>query len=141
MADRAADDAGRARPDDDFLLCPVDAVDRGAKISSDQYEDALGVRDSASEFFAKHFNDFDAILSPSASGEALPLADGNTGDAAYCTTWTLAGLPCLTMPMLVGDHGLPVGVQLIGAVEEDDRLMRTAAWMQRALADDANNEE
>ena len=54
----------------------------------------------------------------------------------YCTAWTLAGLPCLTLPLLVGASGLPVGVQMIGGIEEDDRLMRTAAWVQRALAEE-----
>ena len=43
----------------------------------------------------------------------------------------------MTLPVLVGEHGLPIGVQLIGAMEQDDRLFRTAAWMQRALQDDA----
>lgn len=111
-----------------------DAITRGLAIGEAQYEDALGVKTSADAFFTEHFNDFDAILAPSASGEALPLADGSTGDAVYCTIWTLAGLPCLTLPLLVGNAGLPVGVQLIGGREEDDRLMRTAAWVQRTLA-------
>ncbi|MCA0873415.1 amidase [Seohaeicola saemankumensis] len=117
------------------------AIERGGQISKDQYEDALAIKESANAFFANHFNDFDAILSPSASGEALPLSAGNTGDAVYCLIWTLAGLPCLTLPVLVGAHSLPVGVQLIGAPEEDDRLMRTAAWMQRALTANDLNEE
>lgn len=113
-----------------------DTIARGSEISDAQYQDALGVKDSAGAFFAEHFNDFDAILSPAASGEALALSDGSTGDAVYCTVWTLAGLPCLTLPLLVGGTGLPIGVQLIGAAEEDDRLMRTAAWVLRALSED-----
>ena len=113
----------------------TEAMERGRAISDAQYEDAIGVRTSAQAFFVDHFNDFDAILSPSATGEALPLSDGSTGDAVFCTIWTLAGLPCLTMPILVGDNGLPIGVQLIGAAEEDDRLMRTASWVLKALSD------
>ena len=114
------------------------ALARGRAISDTQYEDAQAVKASADAFFRTHFQDFDAILAPAASGEALPLVAGNTGDAIYCTIWTLAGLPCLTMPLLVGANGLPIGVQLIGAVEQDDRLMRTAAWMQRALAEEGD---
>lgn len=117
------------------------AVDRGGQISLAQYEDALAVKVSAESFFAEHFNDFDAILSPSATGEALPLGAGNTGDAVFCTVWTLAGLPCLTLPLLVGRNDLPIGVQLIGAVEEDDRLLRTAAWMQRTLIEEHTGEQ
>lgn len=116
------------------------AIDRGLATSAAEYEDAMQVRASAVEFFAKHFNDFDAILSPSATGEAPLLADG-TGDPVFCRMASLAGLPALTLPLLVGENGLPVGVQLIGAAEQDDRLMRTAAWMQRTLASDTQTHE
>lgn len=112
----------------------TEAIARGRAISDTQYQDALAVKTSADAFFVEHFNDFDAIIAPAAKGQALPLAMGQTGDAIYCTIWTLAGLPCLTLPLLVGEDGLPIGVQLIGAVEEDDRLLRTAAWVQNALA-------
>lgn len=111
-------------------LKPV--ITRGQAISKDQYEDALAVKLSAEAFFAEHFNDFDAILAPSATGEA-PRLGPSTGDPVFCTLWTLAGLPSVTLPLLVGENDLPVGVQLIGAVEKDDRLLRTANWMQRAL--------
>lgn len=117
------------------------SVARGLAIGLAEYEDALAVSETANAFFTEHFNDFDAIMAPSASGEALPLSAGNTGDAIYCTIWTLAGLPCLTLPLLVGAAGLPIGVQLIGGTEEDDRLMRTAAWMLRALAAQEDAEE
>ncbi|MEM1006823.1 MAG: amidase [Pseudomonadota bacterium] len=109
------------------------ALDRGAEISEAQYEDALAVMTSAQGFFAEYFNDFDAILAPAATGEAVPLTKGHTGDSVFCLAWTLAGLPCLTMPLLVGPHDLPVGVQLIGAIEQDDRLLRTASWVQNKL--------
>ena len=109
------------------------AVTRGNEISSTQYEDALAVQTSAGAFFAEHFNDFDAVLSPSATGEAPLISEGTTGDASFCLIWTLAGLPCVSIPALVGDTGLPIGIQLIGAAEEDDRLLRTAAWVQKAL--------
>ncbi len=111
-------------------------VERGRKISKSQYEDALEVKASADAFFAKHFIDFDAVLAPSATGEAPMLTEG-TGDPVFCRIASLCGLPSLTMPMLVGENGLPIGVQLFGAVEEDDRLLRTANWMQTKLAQEA----
>ena len=112
-------------------LTPI--IARGKEITKDQYEDAMAVKASADAFFAKHFLDFDAVLSPAATGEAPRLADG-TGDPVFCRIASLCGLPALTMPLLVGENELPIGVQLYGAVEEDDRLLRTANWMQTALA-------
>jgi len=42
--------------------------------------------------------------------------------------------------VLVGDTGLPIGVQLIGPIERDDRLLRTARWFQKTLATMAKTE-
>lgn len=119
---------------DDLSEEMTEAITRGRAISDAQYNDALAVKDSADSFFVAHFNDFDAIIAPAASGEALPLSANSTGDAVHCLIWTLAGLPSLSVPLLVGANGLPVGVQLIAGREEDDRLLRTASWMQTALA-------
>lgn len=111
-------------------------VERGRTISQAQYEDALAVKTSAEAFFDDFFTEFDAILAPSAAGEAPDFASG-TGDPVFCTLWTLAGLPSITLPLLVGEAGLPIGVQLIGPAEKDDRLLRTANWLQTKLAAEA----
>ena len=115
-------------------LKPV--VSRGRKISQAQYEDAIAVKNSADEFFQKNSEDFDAVIAPSATGEAPPIGP-TTGDPVFCTIWTLAGLPAVTLPLLVGENDLPIGVQLIGSIEKDDRLLRTAAWVQTTLAEQA----
>ena len=108
-------------------------VSRGRQISLEEYEDALVVKTSAQEFFEDFFTEFDAIVAPAAAGEA-PKFGAGTGDPIFCTLWTLAGLPCITLPLLVGENNLPIGVQLIGPVEKDDRLLRTARWLQLHLA-------
>lgn len=104
-------------------------VERGRLHSEAQYQDSLGVMASAIEYFEEFFHDYDAVLAPSAPGQAPLIADGGTGDPIMSTVWTTAGLPCVSLPILVGENGLPVGLQLIGGAEEDDRLMRTAHWM------------
>jgi Asp-tRNA(Asn)/Glu-tRNA(Gln) amidotransferase A subunit family amidase len=80
--------------------------------------------------------DYDAIIAPSAAGEAPKFGNG-TGDPIFCTLWTLAGLPCVSLPLLVGETGLPIGVQLIGPAEKDYRLLRTARWLQTYVAQEA----
>lgn len=98
-----------------------------------EYEDALEVKKTADSFFTNLFLDYDAIIAPSAAGQAPELHAGSTGDPIFSTIWTLGGLPCVTMPVLVGDKNLPIGVQLIGAREKDDRLLRTANWLLKTL--------
>ncbi|MDC0379518.1 amidase [Litorivicinus sp.] len=109
---------------------------QGAAYSEDQYQEALDIKHSLTAFFDNFFEDFDAILSPSASGEAPLLNEGHTGNPIFCTVWTLAGLPTLNLPILQGEHGLPIGVQLIGRMRDDARLLRTAHWLTNELFDE-----
>ena len=111
----------------------------GQSFTDIQYDEALEIRDSLSGFFDNFFEDFDAILSPSASGEAPLLNEGHTGNPFFCTVWTLAGLPCLNLPILQGEHGLPIGVQMIGRRKDDARLLRTARWFMTTLFDEGES--
>jgi len=111
-------------------LQPV--IERARTISEAEYKGALGTLDAAVSYFDAFFKDFDAVLSPSAAGEA-PVIGPNTGDPIFCTLWTVGGLPSLSLPVMTGNHGLPIGLQLTAAAEEDDRLFRTARWLLNEL--------
>jgi Asp-tRNA(Asn)/Glu-tRNA(Gln) amidotransferase A subunit family amidase len=116
-----------------------DMLTEGQSFTDSQYNEALEIKDSLSGFFDNFFEDFDAILSPSASGEAPLLSEGHTGNPVFCTVWTLAGLPCLNLPILQGKHGLPIGVQMIGRRKDDARLLRTARWFMTTLFDEGES--
>ena len=108
------------------------ALESADKITSQQYADALDVIPASEKWFGQLFNDYDAILTPSALGEA-PLFEQGTGDPICCTIWTLAGLPCISLPLLEGIDDMPIGIQLVGGTNEDDRLFRTMRWVLNAL--------
>ncbi len=72
------------------------------------------------------FEDYDALLTLAAPGEA-PLGLSSTGDAVFSVIWTMMGVPAITLPMLKGENGLPIGIQLIGAQGEDAKLLAIAA--------------
>lgn len=78
------------------------------------------------------FQEYDAVLTPSAAGEA-PFADLGTGDPQFSRAWTLFGLPCLNLPFATGPQGLPVGLQLIGQRHDDHRLLSVGAWVHERL--------
>ncbi|MBE7426757.1 MAG: hypothetical protein HS106_12120 [Ideonella sp.] len=43
-------------------------------------------------------------------------------------------MPALSMPLMKGEAGLPIGVQLVGRRHADARLLRTARWLAARLA-------
>ena len=105
----------------------------GATISDSAYKEAIDLRNGAISYFDSLFNDFDAIITPSAPGEAPLFSAGSTGNPIFSTIWTLCGLPCLNLPILMSENGMPIGVQLVGGSEGDDRLLRTGNWMLAKL--------
>ncbi|ESR26603.1 amidase [Lutibaculum baratangense] len=78
------------------------------------------------------FERFDAIVTPAAVGEA-PVGLESTGSPVFSTLWTYCGVPALTIPLLSGSHGMPIGVQLVGARGRDGRLLRTGRWLVEHL--------
>lgn len=92
-----------------------------------EYREALAIRESAIEWFANFHQQYDALLTPSAIGEA-PLM-GSTGDPICCTIFSLTGMPCINLPLLKGNSGLPIGVQLVGGLKQDHLLMSHAAQL------------
>jgi amidase len=74
------------------------------------------------------FDKVDVLLCPSAPGEA-PKGIEFTGNPRFNSIWTLAGTPCVTLPIGSGDMGLPLGVQLVGLRHEDEKLLSTAHWV------------
>jgi amidase len=78
------------------------------------------------------FDSVDVLLCPSAPGEA-PEGLASTGDPRFNSIWTLAGTPCVTLPAGSGARGLPLGIQLVGLRQADDRLLSTAAWVAARL--------
>jgi Asp-tRNA(Asn)/Glu-tRNA(Gln) amidotransferase A subunit family amidase len=104
----------------------------GSRVSALQYLRALKEAESYAISVSDIFNTYDAILTPAAPGVA-PKGLASTGDPAFCTLWTLTGLPALSLPLLVGDGNLPLGVQLVGPAGRDGRLLRTATALIQML--------
>jgi amidase len=76
--------------------------------------------------------DYDAWLTASVPGEAIPRRDGN-GEATFNRLFTALHLPCVTIPGLEGPAGLPVGVQLVGARFADMKVLSAAAVLEELL--------
>jgi amidase len=51
---------------------------------------------------------------------------------AYVAIWNVAGNPACSVPSGIGSDGLPVGVQLVGPTDGEERLFSLAAQLEQA---------
>ena len=111
-------------------------IERGRAHNAVDYVRAVAGVEPLNEALAPVFDEFDAILTPSAPGEA-PRGLSSTGNPAFCTIWTYLGVPAVTVPLLRSEAGMPIGVQLVGRRGNDARLLRTARWLVKTLRREA----
>jgi len=108
-------------------------IERGRRVSAPDYLAAKNWREILYTGLCEIFDRYDAIVVPAAPGEA-PLHDKFIDPTRFNAIWTLTGVPSVTLPLLQGARGLPVGVQVVGRRYFDGRLLRTARWLANLVA-------
>ncbi|HUQ25291.1 MAG TPA: amidase [Burkholderiales bacterium] len=109
-------------------------IERGREVRAVDYQRAMrAIAPAVASLDDLFMERYDAIITPAAAGTA-PKGLDSTGDPRFCTFWTLVGMPALSLPLMQGANGMPLGVQLVGRRNFDARLMRTARWLQEKLA-------
>jgi len=104
------------------------AIEEGRTVLANDYLAAVDWIEVFNAGLERIFERYNAIITPAAPGEA-PLGLEATGNPAFCALWTFCGTPAVTLPVLQGSNGMPMGVQLVGPRGDDARLLRTAAWL------------
>jgi amidase len=110
----------------------IEILDMGHRVTPDQYMRARTKRDEYHRWLDNVFEKNDAIATIPATGEA-PEGLGSTGDASFCSLWTQAGMPAVSVPSGFGPRGLPLGFQVVGRYREDEHALRVAAWVEAML--------
>jgi Asp-tRNA(Asn)/Glu-tRNA(Gln) amidotransferase A subunit family amidase len=75
---------------------------------------------------------YDAVLAPSAIGEA-PRSLDTTGNPMFQRMWTALHAPSINIPGFKGPRGLPIGVTLGGPRYSDARLLAVAETVAGAI--------
>jgi len=114
-------------------LCKM--IEFGKNVSAVDYNKAVEGRDFLNSSLNSVFDHYDVIITPAATGEA-PLGIDSTGNPVFNTLATYCGTPSITLPLMEGPKGLPLGIQVIGPRYDDARLLRTANWLTLRLAED-----
>lgn len=105
-------------------------IEDRAATQTDEYLRALEYAADCRRRLAEHAKDLDALITPSATGEA-PLGLESTGNTAMNRLWTLLHGPCITVPAGEGPAGMPLGVQLVRPAGGDAHLLAVAPWVER----------
>ena len=125
---------GQHLPHADKLLAEtIERISVGKKISAADYISAIDKAEAIRQALDGLFDGVDALLSPAAPGEA-PVGLNFTGDPVFQKIWTLTGMPTVTLPLMTGPNGMPIGLQVIGRRGHDAQLFRIAQWIEEQLA-------
>jgi aspartyl-tRNA(Asn)/glutamyl-tRNA(Gln) amidotransferase subunit A len=102
------------------------------------YLQAQKIRRLIAQDFQQAFAQCDVIAGPVAPSVAWQLGEKSTRPLdsyladIYTLSTSLAGLPGMSMPAGFGEHGMPVGLQLIGNYGQEGELLHTAHRFQQA---------
>ena len=129
-----------ARGKDQLSSALRDIIESGGKVLAVDYNGAVDWIGTLNAGLDRLFERYDAILTPAAIGEA-PAGLDSTGDPVFCSLWTYCGTPAVSLPLMQGPGGLPLGVQLVGPRGDDARLLRTARWLVGRLASQEGDQE
>ncbi len=102
-------------------------ISHGLSCTHAQYLGARALTAAAQARIEDLFGGHDVLLAAAAAGEA-PFGTA-TGDFAFCAMWTLLGLPAISLPLMTGPAGLPIGAQLLARPGDEARLLAAAAWI------------
>lgn len=103
-------------------------IERGQGVLATDYNRAVGKIPALNAALDAIFAGFDAIVTPATTSQA-PLGLESTGSPIFCTIWAFCEVPTVSVPILRGATGMPMGAQLVGRKGEDARLLRTARWV------------
>jgi len=102
------------------------------------YLQAQKIRRMIAQDFQQAFAQCDVIAGPVAPTTAWQLGDKADDPVAsyladiFTLPASLAGLPCMSIPVGAGDSGMPVGMQLIGNYLQEASLLNVAHRFQQA---------
>ena len=105
---------------------------RGLEVPAARYDAAMKLASDCRQMLADLMREFDALVVPSAPGEA-PRGLQATGNPVFNRIWSLLHPPCVHVPTATGPLGLPLGLQVVGMIGEDARALACAHWLERHL--------
>jgi len=111
----------------------IERIRAAEAMTQEEYRQLLARRAAMRSRYAEVAERYEIFATLGASG-AAPIGLGSTGDVAMNTAASSLGVPALTAPVLQ-DESLPLGFQLLAAMDRDAALFSAAAWLLRSVFD------
>jgi aspartyl-tRNA(Asn)/glutamyl-tRNA(Gln) amidotransferase subunit A len=115
------------------------SIARGLSYSAAQWQRASDNRSVLFRAVQRLFNSYDILITPTLSAPPVGLDAGGSIEsqmyaewAAYLYPFNLTGNPALSVPCGFTALGLPVGLQLVGAYHDEQRLIDVALAIEHA---------
>jgi len=129
----------------DFGADVLALLDQGRLISGADYADAQRLRRMFIGEFSKLWTQVDCVFTPISPipapkiGQTTVEIGGAPEDARLASTRFMRainalGIPALSLPCGFTKSGLPIGLQILAAPQQEDKLLRIGAAMEDALA-------
>jgi aspartyl-tRNA(Asn)/glutamyl-tRNA(Gln) amidotransferase subunit A len=107
------------------------------------YLKAQQVRKLIANDFKAAFEHCDVILTPTAPSAAFAIGEKSDDPIAmylndvFTVPVNLAGLPGISVPAGLSEHGLPLGLQVIGRAFDEETVLKVGGVIETAAAFDA----
>ena len=111
------------------------SIELGMETTAVGYAHAQRLRAAFRADMAVALRGVDVALTPATPAPA-PRDLSTTGDPAFQSPWTSAGLPAIVIPSGMSESGLPMGAQLVAPHFREGRLLGVARWCEGVLRAD-----
>ncbi len=106
-------------------------VEEGLKCPAPEYARCKEHQRHLTAVMLHCFQSVDALITPATVGPA-PDA-GTTGDPVFNSPWSYVGYPTVSLPVELSPDGLPLSIQLVGKMFEEEHLLAVAGWCEEHL--------
>jgi amidase len=117
----------------------------GKQVTASQYLAAVAAVQALSRQVAAWHDRYDVWMTPTLGKLPMPLGSFDTGErnplkgfapmidyAPFTAIQNATGQPAISLPLYIGEAGLPVGVQFIGPVGGEPLLLQLATALEKA---------
>jgi amidase len=138
--------AGREPQDDEIEPLSRALYERAKSLSSVAYLGAVAQLQAVARGLVAFFADYDVLLTPALAERPAPIgAIHGSGDdpladlrrsgefTPFTSLFNVTGQPAITVPVGLGDDGLPTSAQLVAKPLGEDTLLQVAAQIEGAL--------